>query len=384
MSVGADDLARTPRRDLLVHLTQLVLAPDTRVFAVIDGAFQVDLPARCRAAGLSHRPLYRHDGDPTIVLGGPWIINPYRDGFAMTDDTAPDWTTGAGDGNLTAEALASRMQAALEAGDPTGGGMLPVDDVTDRRAIIARLDAILRLVGDCPGLVFWVGTETLTEDLLYGHLRRLNKMLVPAGEDGADGRSDLSDAAAGADEIPLPAPDEQFELVIFRHADANALAQVIPALEPPQLSRLFGPCLQIVHAPDWEWAATRRIIDRPSALPQAPKGPLRLTPATIRKMEALRMAGSRRKVMTYLREVDPGGTGDLPDEFLYRQVLDYEASGDSIGLQSERAHMKWAYLMSITGGEAGNGDVARRAFRGSGKHPDDAIDDLIDDLEKAV
>lgn len=96
------------------------------------------------------------------------------------------------------------------------------------------------------------------------------------------------------------------------------------------------------------------------------------------------MAGSRRKVMTYLREVDPGGTVDLPDEVLYRQVLDYEASGDSIGLQSERAHMKWAYLMSITGGEAGNGDVARRAFRGSGKHPDDAIDDLIDDLEKAV
>lgn len=146
----ADDLVRTPRRDLLVHLTQLVLTPDTRVFAVIDGAFQTDLPARCRAAGLSHRALYRHDGDPAIVLGGPWIINPYRDGFVMTEDPAPDWAVAAGEGNLTAEALASRMQAALEAGDPSGGGMLPVDDANDTRAIIARLDAVLRLAGDCP------------------------------------------------------------------------------------------------------------------------------------------------------------------------------------------------------------------------------------------
>ncbi len=380
----ADDLVRTPRRDLLVHLTQLVLTPDTRVFAVIDGAFQTDLPARCRAAGLSHRALYRHDGDPAIVLGGPWIINPYRDGFVMTEDPAPDWAVAAGEGNLTAEALASRMQAALEAGDPSGGGMLPVDDANDTRAIIARLDAVLRLAGDCPGLVFWIGTGRLTEDLLYDHLRRLNKMLVPAVEGGSNGRSDLSDAAADTEEIASPALGDRYELVIFRHADANALAQIIPALDPPQLSRLFGPCLQIVHAPDWEWTATPRVLSKPADLPAAPKGPLQLTPATIRRMEALRMAGSRRKVMTYLREVDPDGTRNLTDDVLYRHVLDYEATGDSIGLQSERAHMKWAYLMSITGGEAGNDDLAQRAFRDNGKHPDEAIDDLFHSLEKVV
>lgn len=208
----ADDLARAPRRDLLVHLTRLVLTPDTRVFAVIDGAFQTDLLARCRVAGLSHRPLYRHGADPAIVLGGPWIINPYRDGFAMTDDPVPDWAMGAGEGGLTAEELADRMQAAIDAGDPTGGGMLPADDATDRRAIIARLDAILRLVGDCPGLVFWVGTGTLTEDLLYDHLRRLNKMLVPTADGYDDAGSDLSVAAADGDEIPPPAPGDRSEL----------------------------------------------------------------------------------------------------------------------------------------------------------------------------
>lgn len=384
MTTVAHDLARTPRRDLLIHLTQLALTPDIRLFAVIDGAFQTDLLARCRTMGLSPRPLYRHDGDPMIVLGGPWIINPYRDGFVMTDDPAPDWAAEVDEGNLTAEELADRMRTAIEAGDATGGGMLPVDDIIDTRAIIARLDAILRLAGDCPGLVFWIGTGRLTEDLLYDHLRRLNKMLVPAVESGSNGRSDLSDAAADTNEIASPAPGDCYELVIFRHADANALAQVIPAMDPPQLSRLFGPCLQIVHAPDWEWAATPRVLSKPADLPAAPKGPLRLTPATIRGMEALRMAGSRRKVMTYLRDVDPDGTRNLSDDALHRHVLDYEATGDSIGLQSERAHMKWAYLMSITGGEAGNSDLAQRAFRDSGKHPDEAIDDLLDALDKAV
>lgn len=55
MNGVADDLARAPQRDLLVHLTQLVLTPDTRVFAVIDGALQTDLLTRCRASGLSLR-----------------------------------------------------------------------------------------------------------------------------------------------------------------------------------------------------------------------------------------------------------------------------------------------------------------------------------------
>lgn len=269
---------------------------------------------------------------------------------------------------MTAEELASQMRAAIEAGDPTGGGMLPLDDADNPRAVVARLDVTLRLVGDCPGVVFWVGTSALTEDLLHDHLRRLNKMLVPAM----------------GSEIALPGPDETYELVIFRHADANALAQVIPALDPPQLSRFFGLCLQIIHASDWEWAAASRIIDRPQDLPPAPRGPLRLTPATIRKMEALRMAGPRCKVMTYLRKVDPEDTRDLSDDALHQRVLDHEASGNAIGLQSERAHMNWAYLMSITDGEAGKGPLARRTFRDSDKHPDEAIDYLLNALEKAI
>ncbi len=231
MKSVTDDLAKTPRRRMLVHLTQLVLTPNTRVFAVIDGAFQTDLLPRCRTMGLSPRPLYHHDGDPAMVLGGPWIINPYRDGYSMMDAPAPDWTARVDKSNLTAQELAGRMQAAIEVSDATGGGMLPVDDTIDTRAIIARLDAILRLVGDCSGLVFWVGTGMLPEDLLHEHLRRLNKMLVPDVEGGANGRSDLSDVAADAEEIALPAPGDHYELVIFRHADANTLAQVIPVLD---------------------------------------------------------------------------------------------------------------------------------------------------------
>lgn len=76
MSSVAEDPARTPRKDLLIHLTQLALTPDIRVFAVIDGAFQTDLLTRCRKMGLSLRPLYRHDGNPAIVRGAPGSSTP--------------------------------------------------------------------------------------------------------------------------------------------------------------------------------------------------------------------------------------------------------------------------------------------------------------------
>ncbi|TRW98188.1 hypothetical protein FNJ84_05215 [Paracoccus sp. M683] len=62
-------------------------------------------------------------------------------------------------------------------------------------------------------------------------------------------------------------------------------------------------------------------------------------------------------------------------------MLDYEKSGDDLGLRSERAQMKWAYLMSITDGKAAGGGLARRHFRDSPRQPDDAIDDVLSELD---
>ncbi|PDT39084.1 hypothetical protein CO671_00835 [Rhizobium sp. M10] len=63
-------------------------------------------------------------------------------------------------------------------------------------------------------------------------------------------------------------------------------------------------------------------------------------------IEDARMQASRRKVTAYLRDVDPA-TAELTDAELMDRVPSYEASGTRLGLASERAHMKWAYLMSI-------------------------------------
>ncbi|TRW98189.1 DUF4123 domain-containing protein [Paracoccus sp. M683] len=110
---------------------------ETRIFAVMDGAFFDDLGAACQNLGPSCQPLYRHVEDQAVIRGGPWLINLYRDGFGPA--STPDWAADLESGTIAAEDLAERMRAALEAGHPSGGGMLPVDDTTDRRAVIARL-----------------------------------------------------------------------------------------------------------------------------------------------------------------------------------------------------------------------------------------------------
>ncbi len=66
------------------------------------------------------------------------------------------------------------------------------------------------------------------------------------------------------------------------------------------------------------------------------------------------------------------------------RVLSYEASGTRLGLASERARMEWAYLMSITRGGIRDSGEARDYFQLQSKHPDDAIDDLLQELERTV
>ncbi|RNF33565.1 hypothetical protein [Paracoccus methylarcula] len=374
------------RRELLIQLTQLAQEPDSRVYAVMDGAVIDGLKMKCREADLECRALYRHDGDPAVVLGGPWIVNPYRDWIGGEKFTPPAWATEWESGALTLDDLNVRMNAAIAAGDPSGGGITPFDDVRNAPATISRLDRILSIADDKPGLVFWIGDAALTDEVLYQHLRRLNKVLVPKDQDepNESQAGELSVAAADPEEIPAPPRGAAHELVLFRHADANVMAQVIPALNAAQLSRLLGPCRQILCAPGVEWADGVLSVDRLEDWPPPHSGPLRFDAETMRAMNEMRMEGSRRKVMSYLREVDPGGIENLSDAELRHRVMICEKTGKEMGLESEQAHMKWAYLMSITGGRADQDGVAKAHFQGSYKHPDDAIDDVLDELDEAL
>lgn len=373
-------------RIYLDHLSKLACDPDLRIFAVMDGAFFQNVNANLRDAGLASRALYLHRGNQAVVIGGPWLINPYQHNTAV-DPQPPAWTAISEEeracGKSDSEIYADRMQAALDAGDESGGGMLSVDDVENVSGTIARLEAILRIADGKPGLVFWIGDASLTEDVLFSHLRRLNKILVPNDSIDDEVTDELLEAAADAEEILVAKENDAYELVVFRHADANVMAQVFPALNEVQAARLFGPCHQLLFAPDPDWSGGIKRARKPNDLPAPPSGPLRWEPETIRAIKAQRMEASRRKVMSYLREVDPNA-GELSDAELRQRVLIYEASGDTIGLQSERAHMKWAYLMSITDGKADSDGIAKAYFQKNSKHPDDAIDDVLDALDEAA
>lgn len=87
--------------------------------------------------------------------------------------------------------------------------------------------------------------------------------------------------------------------------------------------------------------------------------------------------------MNYLRDVDPGATENLSGSELRSLIVEYERSGDAMGLQSERAHMKWAYLMSVSDGEIATSSAAKSFFSESSKHPDDRIDDVMDEFGDA-
>ncbi|UXT51854.1 hypothetical protein FY136_21785 [Agrobacterium tumefaciens] len=377
-----DDSRSNRDKVYLDHLSELASDPNLRVFAVMDGAFFQNVSADLRDASLTSRALYFHSGNQAVVIGGPWLINPYQHNTAV-DPQPPAWTAISEEertsGKSDSEIYADRMQAALDAGDETGGGMLSVDDVENVSATIARLEAILRIADGKPGLVFWIGDASLTEDILFSHLRRLNRILVPNDSIGDEATDELLEAAADAEEILVAKQNDAYELVVFRHADANVMAQVFPALNEVQAARLFGPCHQLLFAPDPDWSGGIKRARRPNDLPAPPSGPLRWEPETIRAIKAQRMEASRRKVMSYLREVDPDAE-ELSDAELRHRVLIYEASGNTLGLQSERAHMKWAYLMSITDGKADSDGIAKAYFQKNSKHPDDAIDDVLDTL----
>ena len=73
--------------------------------------------------------------------------------------------------------------------------------------------------------------ETRFGEALFRHLRQWNMVLIPRTTPPSD---------AGE--------DPTHELVLFRHADANVLAQTLPALDPPCAARFFGPARAVSNA----------------------------------------------------------------------------------------------------------------------------------------
>ncbi|MBO0664505.1 hypothetical protein LQ948_18225 [Jiella sp. MQZ9-1] len=362
----ADAFAR-----MIGEARRMIEDPAVRLRLVIDGAGFADAAALIEEAGLFFRPLYRGT-DRALIAAGPYLVDPYRDRLTpLTADTAaadeaPSTATDAAtagaadeadlsDAALQAQAaaLAACMKQALEAGDPTGGGALP-DNAPEPEApsdaegaaaffadASARLDRLAAEIGPTPYLVIWQGGPELTDAALFRHLRTLNKVRIPS--DATDVGS--GDAATGGGEA-----------VLFRHGDGNVLAQVVPALTPAHLSRLFGPATALFFAaPNYPSHSGRPLhrARRRADLPPAPPGMLTLTGAEIDAIEARRVRAIKRRIFAYLREVAPDQINGREPAAVEKDVSCWTDEAIRYGVTSEASLCRWNYLQLISAGRVG-------------------------------
>jgi hypothetical protein len=341
--------------------------PGRRVYALMDGAQFDDLPDMLMSVGLSHRSLYRNVQDAELVRTGPWLVNPYckpDPALNVWGGLPPAGRNAVSSGNTIAADSELALTEPVSAGDELSGLPLGHNDANP----LAQLELVAGVAGGAPAAVFWIGDAGLTETSLWRHLRTLNMVLIPKGY--------------GEAEAPPPADgDETHDAVLFRHGDGNVLAEVLPMLDETQFSRVFGPARALVFlAPDHP-AADGSILRRallPGDAPPAPPGMLKLSMDQMEGIEVARLERSRQKVIEYLRDVDNEATLHMSDAELRKAIVQYELSGNALGLRSERAHMKWAYLMSVSDGDIVKRPETRQYFHETSKHPDDRIDDLLD------
>jgi hypothetical protein len=354
---------------MLDALARIAADPARRVFALMDGARFDDLPGTLAASGLSHRSLYRNVQDAELVRAGPWLVDPYR----MPDASVNAW------GGVPADAatggqdpVAADTEAALstidgEASQDSGSETAMSADP------IQQLERIVSISNDLPAAVFWIGHAGLTEAHLWRHLRTLNVVLIPKGY--------------GEDEPePLEEGGETHDAVMFRHADGNVLAEVLPVLNAAQFSRAFGPANALMFlAPDHpapDGSTLRRAV-LPNDAPPAPPGMLKLSMDQMMGIEVARLASSRRETMSYLRRQFPRESAKIDDETLYADVSEYERRGYALGLTTMTAHLLFAWL-AFTGASAvlETGEFAADV-RESGADPNEAIESVFDGMLEA-
>ncbi|MEL7183045.1 MAG: hypothetical protein AAGK57_05295 [Pseudomonadota bacterium] len=350
---------RVSHRALRGEVLTLAVQPDVAVFGVFDGGRYDAFAQTLDALGLRGLPLLTSDGE--AAGAGPWIVDPYVDPKA----TGPD--TPEADADDTAEAAAKAMADALAAGDETGGGALLTEtsmhtpDPQDA-ALRTRVEALVSLDDMVPGGVFWIVPRHVTCQDLRAHLRKVARMVIPAAYLPED-------------------PGTETAPVLFRHSQGDVLAEVLPALTPHQRRSVTGLAQALrFRAPShpFETGGCLYRLDAPPDVDAAPL-PLHLSADQMEQIGDAQLAGSRERVGQYLRDVDPS-CAQRDRASLRAFVHRAEVAGDGMGLSSEQAHMKWAYLMAITDGGI-DCPTTRTALHETEAHPDHRIDDIFAEVD---
>ena len=294
------------RSEGVARLAVAVARMPQPVFAIVDGGHFDELPGALAEAGLQARSLFLGNGERDVERHGPWFVT------------------------LRGE---------------------------------RDLGAVLGIVGERPALVFW---SCLDGDVaLYGHLRRLNMVRLPAW------------AAAGkAGPEPGLEADRGWEAVLFRHWDPRVLGALLPVLDEAQFSRIVGPAGEIVFHTEDQGGTKRVVTDR--EWPAAPGGMLTIRPEQVAGLSERRLEASHRRVAAYLREVFPEAAPAYPGLELQDFVRDADASGRRLGIRTEAAHKRWAYLVMASEGRVTTTPGALHFIQHEGTSPDGQVRRMMD------
>ena len=300
------------------------------IYAVLDGAQFDDLPALLFDNDFAHKPLYLDMGTEKrdIALTAPQLVRFDKWKYWENEKTAEE-----------------------------------------------RLDLLLSLLPETSAVVFWEYEGD--SKLLFRHLRTINNIMIPRDEDTP----------------PMPDPmdpegetygnTEYHEQVLFRHSDANVMAQVLPEMDEYQLGRILGPAQAVIFAPEVDWGAGVMRFDAPNlsleTLTQIKRKPLQLNKPTMDRIGNKNLIGSRHKIMRYLRDVAADETSDISDDDLYKLVIECEKAGDKLGLKSEKTHGTYAYLAVLTNGMVLT-DLDVTGYISQSPHPDRAVHDIMEQM----
>ena len=205
-----------------------------------------------------------------------------------------------------------------------------------------RLERLLDVIDDLSAAVFWAyDGEPKT---LFKHLRTINNIMIPRD----------------ADTPPMPDPldpdGETFgnttthQQVLFRHADANVMAQVLPCLSDPQITRIMGPADGVIFAPDPEWASGEDImtVTNPKDTYNSTH-PLKLNNPDMDGIEKRRLISLKYSTRRFLRKKFPDHVKHLNDQELYKQINDLDDQAESFDLDEYEYAEKYIISMLLIG-----------------------------------
>jgi hypothetical protein len=324
---------------MLEALDRIAADPAQRVYVLMDGARFDDLPGMLVVAGLSHRSLYRNVQDAELVRAGPWLVDPYRKpdpamnawgGLPFSDTPA----------RLHDDEVAADTEAALNEGASNDDHSSSFPAAPGDPDPVKQLEQVAATAAGTPAAVFWIGDANLTEVNLWRHLRTLNMVLIPKGY-----RED--------DPPPVERGGETHDALMFRHADGNVLAEVLPVLDAAQFSRVFGPAKALMFLapehPDSDGSTVRRAV-LPDDAPPSPPGMLRLSMDQMEGIEEIRLERLELRLVKYLREVTGMASSKDIDRKVTEQVKLSIASSRYFGFKRESSFRRWTYLIHLTEG----------------------------------